>query len=222
MTLPHARFTDDTHFETPISKVVCVGRNYAEHAAELNNPVPTQPLLFIKPPTAVCDLESPIAIPRNAGPVHYETEVALLIGHRISGAAAQETIMECVEGIGLALDLTLRERQSQLKKDGHPWETAKAFDGACPLSAFVPRRTLPVTTRFQFTLAIDGEQKQHGDTADMLKPIPALLAYMSEHFTLMPGDVVLTGTPAGVGVLEPGQTLSLTFEDRLNIQTSVA
>lgn len=221
MTLPHARFTDDTRFEAPISKVVCVGRNYAEHAAELDNPVPTQPLLFIKPPTAVCDLESPIAIPRNAGPVHYETELALLIGRKVSHSA-EETIMDSVAGIGLALDLTLRERQSQLKADGHPWEIAKAFDGACPLSAFVPRAELPVTTRFQFTLAIDGTQKQHGDTADMLKPIPALLAYMSEHFTLTPGDVVLTGTPAGVGVLEPGQTLRLTFEDRLSIQTSIA
>ncbi len=221
MTLPHARFTDDTRFEAPISKVVCVGRNYAEHAAELDNPVPTQPLLFIKPPTAVCDLGSPIVIPRHAGPVHYETEVALLIGHQIRNGD-EDTVMESVAGIGVALDLTLRERQAQLKADGHPWEIAKAFDGACPLSAFVPREDLPVTTRFQFTLAIDGEQKQHGDTADMLKPIPALLAYMSEHFTLMPGDVVLTGTPAGVGVLEPGQALTLTFEDRLNIQTSVA
>ena len=222
MTLPHARFTNNTRFEAPISKVVCVGRNYAEHAVELDNPVPTQPLLFIKPPTAVCDLEAAIAIPRGCGPVHYETEVALLIGQRISGGADEGTIMDSVAGIGLALDLTLRERQSQLKADGHPWEIAKAFDGACPLSAFVPRLDLPVTTRFQFTLAIDGTEKQHGDTADMLKPIPALLAYMAEHFTLMPGDVVLTGTPAGVGVLEPGQTLALSFEDRLSIQTSVA
>ncbi|MFO7786481.1 MAG: fumarylacetoacetate hydrolase family protein [Halospina sp.] len=204
-----------------MSKVVCVGRNYAEHAAELDNPVPIQPLLFIKPPSAVTELEAGIRLPAVDEPVHYEAELALLIGARLSHASEQE-VESAISGLGLALDLTLRETQSQLKKNGHPWEIAKAFDGACPLSAFVPREQFPATHRFHFSLHINGEARQNGDTADMLKPIPALVSYMSKHFTLEPGDVVLTGTPAGVGKLAPGDALSLTLEDRLSIETTVS
>lgn len=220
MPLPQARFAEGAPFEHPITKVVCVGRNYAEHAAELNNPVPTEPLLFIKPPSAITELEAGITLPEVAEPVHYETELALLIGRRVRHAGPEEA-GQAIAGLGLALDLTLRQTQSRLKEHGHPWEIAKAFDGACPLSAFVPREQFPETWRFQFSLRINGETRQRGDTADMLKPIPELVAYMSRHFTLEPGDVVLTGTPAGVGILEPGSTLALALEDRLTIETSV-
>ena len=219
--MPRARFQDGNCNDTPITKVVCVGRNYAEHAAELDNPVPTQPLLFIKPPSAVTELEAGITLAAVDEPVHYEAELALLLGTRLSHATEEE-VEGAISGLGLALDLTLREAQSQLKKNGHPWEIAKAFDGACPLSAFVPREQFPATRRFHFSLHINGEARQHGDTADMLKPIPALVSYMSKHFTLEPGDVVLTGTPAGVGKLAPGDALSLTLEDRLSIETTVS
>lgn len=221
MPLPNARFVNGSDFEAPISKVVCVGRNYVEHAAELNNPVPTQPLLFIKPPSSVVRLEDPIMLPSSAEPVHYETELALLIGHPLR-CAGETTAMEAIVGVGLALDLTLRERQARLKSEGHPWEIAKAFDGACPLSAFVPIEEFDTADRFRFSLDVDGESRQEGDTMDMIKPIPALLSYMSEHFTLEPGDVILTGTPAGVGRLEPGQQLVLALEDRLRIETNVS
>lgn len=221
MTMPRARLQDGSHNDTPITKAVCVGRNYAEHAAELDNPVPTQPLLFIKPPSAVTELEAGIALPAVDEPVHYEAELALLIGRRLSHAT-EEAVEGAITGLGLALDLTLRETQSRLKQNGHPWEIAKAFDGACPLSAFIPRHRFPATWRFQFSLHINGEPRQHGDTAQMLKPIPALVSYMSKHFTLDPGDVVLTGTPAGVGKLAPGHALTLTLEDRLSIETTVS
>jgi len=219
MTLPRARFLEATSSDTPITKAVCVGRNYAEHAAELDNPVPTEPLLFIKPPSAITELEAGIRLPPVDEPVHYETELALLIGRRLSHANETEADA-AITGLGLALDLTLRQTQSRLKKEGHPWEIAKAFDGACPLSRFIPRAGL-TTGNLQFTLAIDGEPRQSGDTADMIKPIPALVSYMSKHFTLEPGDVVLTGTPAGVGVLASGSELTLTLEDQLTIATSV-
>ena len=219
MTLPRARFLEGTSSDTPITKAVCVGRNYAEHAAELDNPVPTEPLLFIKPPSAITELEAGIRLPPVDEPVHYETELALLIGRRLSHANETEADA-AITGLGLALDLTLRQTQSRLKKEGHPWEIAKAFDGACPLSRFIPRAGL-ATGNLQFTLAIDGEPRQSGDTADMIKPIPALVSYMSKHFTLEPGDVVLTGTPAGVGVLASGSELTLTLEDQLTIATSV-
>ena len=221
MAPSHARFVNTDAYPSPISKIVCVGRNYADHARELDNAVPPQPLLFMKPPSAVVQLEEPIVLPPGNEPVHYETELALLMGHTLR-AAGETTAMEAVAGIGLALDLTLRERQNELKTRGHPWEIAKAFDGACPLSAFVPIEECADAERFRFSLSIDGEPLQNGDTGDMLKPIPALLAYMSEHFTLEPGDVILTGTPAGVGQLESGQQLRLTLEDRLRIETTVA
>ncbi|XOZ35024.1 fumarylacetoacetate hydrolase family protein [Halomonadaceae bacterium KBTZ08] len=221
MTIPQARFQDGTRYDSPITKVVCVGRNYAEHAAELDNPVPTQPLVFIKPPSAVTELEAGVTLPEGEEPVHYETELALLIGQRLSHASEQ-AVSNAITGVGLALDLTLRQTQSRLKQEGHPWELAKAFDGACPLSAFIPGDQLAATGRLRFSLSINGEPRQHGDTAAMLKPIPVLVSYMSKHFTLEPGDVVLTGTPAGVGPLEPGAALSLTLEDRLTLETTVA
>ncbi|TVP58531.1 MAG: fumarylacetoacetate hydrolase family protein [Halomonadaceae bacterium] len=217
----HARFTNATAFSHPVSKVVCVGRNYAAHARELNNPVPDQPLLFIKPASAVCELTQPLCLPNDRGPVHFETELTLLIGDTVSKADAGSAL-EAVVGVGLALDLTLRDLQQQLKDKGHPWELAKGFDGACPLSSFVPVRGLAADSRFQFTATIDGELRQQGDTADLLQAIPGLLSYMSQHFTLCPGDVVLTGTPAGVGPLYQGQQIVLSLADHLLESTHVA
>lgn len=205
------RFTDGQTFAQPLGKIVCVGRNYAEHARELNNPLPAAPLLFIKPATSAADLSRPLALARRDEPVHFETELALLIGKRLSDAGPEQA-ERAVAGIGLGLDLTLRELQSRLKDRGHPWEIAKAFDGACPLSPFMALDAVPDWPALRFTLSINGELRQRGLVSDMLFPIPELLAEMSRHFTLLPGDVVLTGTPAGVGVLEAGAELTFTLE----------
>nr|WP_298411853.1 fumarylacetoacetate hydrolase family protein [uncultured Halomonas sp.] len=206
-----SRFTDGRSFDQPLGKIVCVGRNYAEHAKELNNPVPSTPLLFIKPATSAVMLEEPITIPAERGGVHFETELALLIDETLTGASAQEA-EKAVAGIGLALDLTRRDVQARLKEKGHPWEIAKAFDGACPLSSFVAIESAPDWNSLVFSLDIDGERRQSGYTSDMLFQIPTLLAEMSRHFTLEPGDVVLTGTPAGVGPLPPGAELHFILE----------
>lgn len=214
-------FTDGTAFPFPLGKIVCVGRNYAEHARELNNPVPTTPILFIKPATAAVPMEQSIELPDGAGNVHYETELSILIGARLSHAKPED-VMPAIAGYGLALDLTLRDLQSQLKEKGHPWEIAKSFDGACPLSPFLRAEALPMADDWQFSLRIDGELRQEGHTQDMLTPIIPLIVYMSQHFTLQPGDVILTGTPKGVGKLEQGQQLELELEDRLHIATRVA
>lgn len=196
--VPH--FNDGRPFSQPLGKIVCVGRNYAEHARELNNPVPSAPLLFIKPATSAVSLGEPIADPFERGDVHFETELALLIGETLSDASPQAAA-RAVVGVGLALDLTLRDVQARLKEKGHPWEIAKAFDGACPLSSFVAIDDVPDWNALTFSLDIDGERRQTGQGSDMLFAVPALLAEMSQHFTLEPGDVVLTGTPAGVGPL---------------------
>lgn len=205
------RFTNGQTFAQPLGKIVCVGRNYAEHAQELNNPVPSSPLLFIKPATSAVDLTQPLQLPERGRTVHFETELALLIGERLTDASPEQA-ERAVAGIGLGLDLTLRELQSRLKEKGHPWEVAKAFDGACPLSSFMALSEVPDWPALRFTLTIDGVERQHGVVSDMLFAIPQLLAEMSRHFTLMPGDVVLTGTPAGVGVLEAGAEMTFRLE----------
>lgn len=214
------QWKDGTATGSTPGKIVCVGRNYAEHARELNNPVPPQPLLFIKPATAACPLTAPIKLPANLGSVHYETELAILIGRPLTWASEAEAL-NAIAGVGLALDLTLRELQARLKTDGHPWERAKGFDGACPLSPFVPASDFDSLEALQFSLTINGDIRQQGNTRDMITPLLPLLAHISETFTLLPGDVVLTGTPAGVGVLEPGQHLKLELGGRLEVETGV-
>ncbi|MGP8292176.1 fumarylacetoacetate hydrolase family protein [Vreelandella zhanjiangensis] len=214
------QFTDGQAFSHALGKVVCVGRNYADHAKELNNPVPSEPLIFIKPATSVVDITQPLNPPFSRGDVHYEAELALLVGETITHATPDEA-ERAIVGIGLALDLTLRDVQAQLKEKGHPWEIAKGFDGACPLSQFLPLSRVPNWNALTFTLEIDGEERQHGEGSDMIFAIPSLVAEMSRHFTLEPGDVILTGTPAGVGELSRGISLRLTLTGGLEINTSV-
>ncbi|SNY97475.1 fumarylacetoacetate hydrolase family protein [Halomonas sp. hl-4] len=214
------QFTDGQAFPHELGKVVCVGRNYADHAKELDNPIPSEPLLFIKPASSVVDIQQPLSPPFNRGDIHYEVEIALLVGKTICDATPDEA-SEAITGLGLGLDLTLRDVQTQLKEKGHPWEIAKAFDGACPLSPFLPLSRVPNWNALAFTLEINGEERQHGEGADMIFTIPTLVAEMSRHFTLEAGDVILTGTPSGVGELPRGATLRLTLTGGLEITTSV-
>lgn len=210
---------DGNPVHLPLGKIVCIGRNYAEHARELNNPVPDAPLLFIKPSTAAVHMTRPLDFPRDQGELHFETELAVLIGRPLTRASTTE-VESAILGYGLALDLTLRDVQSNLKAKGQPWERAKAFDGSCPLSPFVGTDKV-ARDHMTFTLDIDGQRQQTGDTRDMLNPVVPLIAHMSSVFTLLPGDVVLTGTPKGVGPLRSGQRLSLELDDALFVETTV-
>ncbi len=214
------QFSDGTSFNYPLGKVVCVGRNYAEHAKELNNPIPSSPILFIKPATAVVPFTNAIVLPQGQGDTHYETELAILIGNKLSKASVGE-IDDAIVGYGLALDLTLRDVQSGLKEKGHPWEIAKSFDGSCPLSSFVPPDQIKDRSNIEFQLKINGVLRQQGKASDMITAINPLIAYISQHFTLMPGDVVLTGTPAGVGPLSSGIKLEASLESALHVETVV-
>ncbi|WP_369855538.1 fumarylacetoacetate hydrolase family protein [Candidatus Thalassolituus haligoni] len=213
-------FLNDVPFLSAIGKAVCVGRNYAAHAAELNNPVPERPLLFIKPADAIVAMEGDITIPVNAGAVHHELEIALLIGRPLSFANHQQALA-AIAGVGLALDLTLRDVQDGLKQKGHPWERAKAFDGACPVSRFVAAEQVNDWADLNVSLLRNGTMQQQGSSAAMLFPVADLLVEISQHFTLNPGDLVLTGTPAGVGPLEPGDQLTATLQDWLSISCQV-
>lgn len=202
------------------NKVICVGRNYAAHAAELNNPVPSEPILFMKPASALVPFEDPINVTRLGDSVHYEIELAVLLGQTIKNADAV-TASNAIDGIGLALDLTLRDVQQQLKDNGHPWEIAKSFDGSCPISAFVPVDNLNLA-KLDFSLEINGQLRQHGQSSNMLTSIIELIEYASRHFTLCAGDILITGTPAGVGPLLPGDKLTASFMgDMLTVNTHV-
>ncbi len=203
------QYIDGTRIHFPLGKVVCVGRNYAEHAKELNNPLPTEPMLFIKPGSCVVPLEGGFSIPQDRGSVHYEVEIAVLIGKPLSRKPSEEEVLDAISGFAPALDLTLRDVQNKLKDKGHPWEPAKSFDGACVLAPFVPGDAISDLSDIGIRLTINGDVRQDGTSGDMIFPIVPVIQEMAGNFNLQPGDVILTGTPAGVGPLNTGDELVL-------------
>ena len=215
------QYLDGTRIHFPLGKVVCVGRNYAEHAKELNNPVPTEPLLFIKPGSCVVPLDESFSIPAERGAVHYEAEIAVLIGKPLSKKPNAEEVMDAISGFAPALDLTLRDVQDQLKAKGYPWEVAKAFDGACVLAPFVPGDAVVDLRDIGIRLSLNGAVRQDGNSRDMLNPILPLIQHICGHFSLQPGDVILTGTPAGVGPLASGDQLQLELVDHSSFVSQV-
>ncbi|GLH51355.1 fumarylacetoacetate hydrolase family protein [Pseudomonas lactis] len=203
------KYVDGTNIHFPVGKVVCIGRNYAEHAKELDNPVPTEPLLFIKPGSCVVPLEGGFAIPTERGSVHYEAEIAVLIGKPLSAKPSREEVLDAISGFAPALDLTLRDKQAELKAKGLPWEIAKSFDGAAVIAPFVVSSTFADMADIGIRLSINGEVRQDGNSAQMLNPIVPMIQYMAGCFSLQAGDVILTGTPAGVGPLNVGDEVVL-------------
>jgi 2-keto-4-pentenoate hydratase/2-oxohepta-3-ene-1,7-dioic acid hydratase in catechol pathway len=204
----------------PVSKVVCVGSNYARHIQEMGSATPDEPVLFIKPETALCDIRQPLALPQGLGSVHHEVELAILIGGTLR-QATEDHVRKAIAGYGLALDLTLRDVQGKMKKAGQPWEKAKGFDNSCPISGFIPVESFEGDAQNStLTLKINGEVRQQGSTSDMIHKIVPLIAYMSRFFTLKAGDVILTGTPEGVGPLASGNALELSLND-LKLNTRV-
>lgn len=204
----------------PVSKVVCVGSNYAKHIQEMGSATPEEPVLFIKPETALCDLRQPLILPQGLDSVHHEVELAVLIGGTLR-QATEEHVLQAIAGYGVALDLTLRDLQGKMKKAGQPWEKAKGFDNSCPISGFIPASAFEGDPQnISLGLTINGEVRQEGSTSDMIHKIVPLIAYMSRFFTLKPGDVVLTGTPEGVGPLHAGDELEVQFNG-LSLTTRV-
>ncbi|MDD1795767.1 fumarylacetoacetate hydrolase family protein [Enterovibrio sp. ZSDZ42] len=194
----------------PTGKVVCIGRNYVEHAQELNNPVPDEPVLFIKPSTALVGTSSNVVLRAELAPIHYEAELSVLIDKPLTHASALD-VQDAIAGIGVALDLTRREAQSALKEKGLPWEISKAFDGSCVQSPFVSVKKTDDLSAIQYGLDLNGAPRQRGNTALMITPIISLICHLTQYFTLLPGDIVLTGTPKGVGQLHHGDSLSLSL-----------
>ena len=204
----------------PLGKVLCIGQNYQDHIAEMQSKTAPEALFFIKPATALVPLAPSFAIPAARGEVHNELELAVLIAKPLKNASFAE-VNEAIWGYGLALDLTLREVQAKLKQLGRPWEIAKGFDGACPMSPLIPKAQVQHPQQLDFSLQVNSELRQQGNSANMIRGITQLISEMSQHFTLLPGDLVLTGTPAGVGPLQAGDTLTLTLADLLKIDSRV-
>ena len=214
-----ARLTSGRRF--PIGKILCVGRNYLEHIKELGNATPEAPVIFIKPASSVIGEGEAIVIPPYSHDCHHEAELALLIG-RMGKDIPVDQAMEYIAGYGVGIDLTLRDVQGELKKKGLPWEIAKGFDTSCPLSAFVEASNVTDPQNLQIRLTVNGGIRQDGNTSMMIHRIPAIISHMSGRFTLDPGDVILTGTPAGVSRIVSGDTLVAEIPGVATLRVSVA
>ena len=205
----------------PVGKIICIGRNYAEHIKELGNKIPDQPVIFMKPATAIVASGGTATIPPYSNDCHHEIELAVLIGKKGKGLSA-EVALDHVAGYAVALDLTLRDVQNTQKEKGLPWEIAKAFDTSCPLSAFVLAEQIKDPQKLQLTLTVNGQLRQDGNTSDMMRTVAELIAAVSTYFTLEAGDILLTGTPAGVGRIISGDRLEASIEQVGNLIVSVA
>jgi 2-keto-4-pentenoate hydratase/2-oxohepta-3-ene-1,7-dioic acid hydratase in catechol pathway len=189
----------------PRSKVVCVGRNYRAHAEELGNEVPVEPLIFLKPNTSVVGPRDGIIYPEQTNDLHFEGELAIVIG-RICRDLPKERAEEVIFGYTIANDVTARDLQ---KSDGQ-WARAKGYDTFCPLGPWI-QTDLDVSD-LRVSTTLNGEPKQDGRTSEFIFDIPEVLAYITSFTTLLPGDVVLTGTPAGVGPMLPGDEVAISIE----------
>ncbi|MFC0600725.1 fumarylacetoacetate hydrolase family protein [Streptomyces palmae] len=191
------------------NKVVAIGRNYAEHAAELGNEVPETPVTFFKPSTAVIGPGDPVVYPSFSQEVHHEAELAVVIG-RMCKEVPRERVKDVILGYTCANDITARDAQQREKQ----WARAKGFDSSCPLGPWVETGLAleDIAAGIGVMCTVNGEQRQLGRTSDMVRPIEDLIVHITEAMTLLPGDVILTGTPAGVGPLVPGDEVAVTIE----------
>ena len=205
----------------PIGKIVCIGRNYVEHIKELGNQTPDKPVIFIKPASSFVSSGGTVVIPGYSDDCHHEIELAVLIGKTAKDVTV-EAALDYVSGYAVALDLTLRDVQGVQKTKGLPWEIAKAFDTSCPLSDFVPTSQVDDPQNLQLKLTVNGEVRQNGNTRDMIRNIAELIAATSAYFTLEEGDVLLTGTPSGVGRIVSGDRLEASIEQVGTLLVTVA
>ncbi len=191
----------------PVNRIYCVGRNYADHAREMgHDPDREPPFFFMKPATAIVTDGQAMAYPALSKDVHHELEMVVAIGKGGSNISADHAL-DHVWGYGLGLDMTRRDLQGEAKKMGRPWDTGKAFDQSAPWSALVPVSQCGHLSKGRIYLTVNGQVKQDGDLAMMIWNVPETIAYLSTLFTLMPGDLIFSGTPAGVAAVQRGDVL---------------
>ncbi|XP_006003149.1 acylpyruvase FAHD1, mitochondrial [Latimeria chalumnae] len=201
-------------------KIICVGRNYAEHAKELKNPLPTEPVLFLKPPSAYVREGLPILMPYYCDNLHHEVELGVLIG-RGGFAIPQSAAMDHVAGYVLCLDMTARDIQEECKKKGLPWTLAKAFNTSCPVSDFISKEKISDPQNVKIWLKVNDRLRQEGSTSSMIFSIPYLISYISEIITLEDGDLILTGTPKGVAAVQEHDELHAGIDDLISMTFKV-
>ena len=194
-------------------KIICIGRNYTEHIEELKNEKPLEPVIFIKPDSAVLPKEQDFYIPEFSNDVHYEVEVLVKI-KRVGKHIKEEFAGTYYDEIGLGIDFTARDLQSKLKEKGLPWEKAKGFDGAAVIGQWLPKSSFKDLNSLNFSLLKNGEAVQKGNTSLMLWKIDEIISYISTFFMLKKGDVIFTGTPAGVGKVSANDYLTGYLEDQ--------
>ena len=187
-------------------KIICIGRNYKNHVNELNNIVPTEPIIFLKPDTSIILKKQPFFIPEFSNDIHYEVEVIVKI-NRVGKYISKEFAHKYYDKIGLGIDFTARDIQQNQKKFGLPWEKAKAFDGSALIGKLVNKTSFDDINDINFSLMKNNELVQQGNTSQMLWDIDSIIAYVSSFFTLKIGDIIFTGTPAGVGAVKENDKL---------------
>lgn len=191
----------------PVRRIFCVGRNYADHVREMgNDPKSEPPIFFTKPADAIVANGAAIPYAMNTANLHFEVELALALG-KCGADIAADKALDHVWGYAVGVDLTRRDRQAEAKKGGAPWDAAKAFDDSAPISEIAPVANGSHLSRGRIWLAVNGETKQDADLADMIWSVPEIIAYLSRSWTLQPGDLIFTGTPAGVGPIKPGDKI---------------
>ncbi|MBC3785149.1 fumarylacetoacetate hydrolase family protein [Spirosoma utsteinense] len=201
-------------------KIICVGRNYVEHIKELNNEQPEDPVIFLKPETAIPLKNDPFFYPDFSKDVHYEVEILVKI-NRVGKNIEEKFAHKYYDELGIGIDFTARDLQSKLKAKGLPWELAKGFNGSAPISGFVPKSDFADLHNINFSLNVNGETRQQGNTSLMLFKIDYLISFVSRYFLLQQGDILFTGTPKGVGPVQPGDRLTAYIEDRPMLELDV-
>ena len=194
-------------------KIIAIGRNYIDHAKELNNPVPVVPIFFLMPDTALVRNNQPFFYPDFSADIHYEVEIVLKfnkVGKNIAPQFAKRYFSE----IGIGIDFTARDLQQKCKEKGMPWEISKSFDGAAPISKFVSLENIGDINNINFRLELNGKTVQNGNTNQMIFPVDKLISYVSKFMTIKIGDLMFTGTPAGVGPVKIGDRLTAFIEDK--------
>lgn len=202
-------------------KIICIGRNYADHAKELNNQVPSEPVFFCKPDSAILPRSHPMFIPQFTADLHYEVELVIKID-RLGKNIEEEFAHRYYSSVGLGIDFTARDLQEEQKKKGLPWEKAKAFDGSAVLGKdFIPAGDLKDRTNIRFSLRKNGETVQEGFSGDMIFSFDEIIAHVSRYMTLKIGDLIYTGTPAGVGPVSVNDVLEGYLEDRKMFRVNI-
>ncbi len=192
-------------------KIICVGLNYRKHAAEMKRPVPSEPMIFLKPDSALLKKNKPFFLPDFSQDLQYEAEIVLRIS-KLGKGISPRYAPRYFDAITVGIDFTARDLQNKFSKAGHPWELSKTFDGSAPLGTFIAKERFAGMDNISFALDINGERRQNGNTSDLIFTFNDIISYVSRYYTLKTGDLIFTGTPSGVGPVKRGDNLVASLE----------